>query len=162
MYKQDKYDIQAEAEGNRVFAEAIEVANEFARQTGTRYHRTITDWSIRSDFDRAWFDDKGFHYMHSPKAVKFDVRKYEYSDPVELAWKLEDEWNKRVEGWTKALNELDKLDSIYEIERREDVIDSDVSAGLDSMAELVEIWLDSIECFYFGGGYANELREEVA
>lgn len=177
-YKKDKYELMAEAEGENAFAEAIEVAEEFARQINSRYRRTITDWSVYSTFDDLWWDGNGFiekvgdvyvrntcHFAKFDKPVSIDVSPYGYSEPVELAWELEAAWNKHLDYWNVTEDRISRLFLIGQdlmAEELDTALDAAHEKALEEMAEIVERWLDSIECWYWSSEYADELRQEDA
>lgn len=167
-YEKDKYELMAEAEGEKAFAEVIKVAEEFARQIDSQYHRRVTDWAVYSNFDSFWWSDGNwfdgeYHHVKFRKRVDIDVAPYEHSEAVECAWELEASWNESVDKWDGIEEQIDGLllsRMDCDAEALEDVLDKMHDKALDSMADVVERWLDSVECWYWSSDYADELREE--
>ena len=172
-YMKTEYERKAEEICDEAVRELIGVAREFARQTDTYYKRTITDWSVSSSFNRYTFHDCRYwhsEYMKTINDVSLDTSKLEYSESYELAWHLEAAWNKRADVWRKAMTVIDGLldrdpyedvyDEVYDATY--DEVYDDIADALERMAEIVELWLDSAECWYGSGEFLEELEEVAA
>ena len=133
-------------------AEVTSVAKEFARQIGARYYRGGDCWSTHSSFQTSWFDEDGvYHYTSLTRSltkVSIDTSVFERDESFELAWRLEDEWNKHVEYWNNALDladEHDMYDSMFDA-----VLAEKRTMLEDTLGSIVEDWIEcASDCVWY-------------
>lgn len=147
---------------DRYYAEMKGVAEEFARQINRRYYRGSNCWSTTSSFLST--GEQGlFHPLRlNRKPVKLDVSKLECSDAVEMAWDIEETWNKKCAPWDEW---EEFIDTYYEVDhdlwdRYTDYLMADVDNTLKEIGKAVERWIDSMECYVWSDEF-DEFVDEM-
>lgn len=153
-----KNELMAMDAADKAFAEVRKVAEEFARQTGMRYHRNVTCWTSGSYFTPRLGDtDERWNEVH-------DLYDGWNNEAYECAWAIEDAWNGRVTALRERLDghlagyvmaETDNCADYYD--RRIDEDYDEHEALRDEVGRIVEDWYDSAaECAWY------ECMEDVA
>ena len=143
-------ELKALEKADDAFNEVRKVALEFAKQTGTVYHRNVTCWTSGSYFYTAFDEhDKCWNEVH-------DLYHGDNGEAYECAWAIEAAWNDRIAALDKRYDEHICGLAMAETDNEYDYYDRRVNEGLDARTELrdeigriVEDWYESAsECAY--------------
>jgi hypothetical protein len=140
-------ELKAQDYADEAFREVVKVAEEFARQTGRKYHRSSNCWFSTSSFPANYEDKDCWKKQWNTVSTLYNG---DNNEAYECAWEIERRWNELVPAlndkydsdvWDKILTDDDQLSDYYD---RQADLDLDALDHIrDEIGKCVENWLDA-------------------
>ena len=138
-----KRELEALGKADEAFAEVRKVAEEFARQTGMRYHRNVNSWTSNSYFNTDWRGrDNRWGEVH-------ELYDGDNNEAWECSWELERKWNDAIKPLYERYDDHVCGKALAETWNEEEYHDHRIDECLngherlrDEMGRIVESWYE--------------------